>query len=163
VLCLSVDHFPSAQVIEQQDLLQISSVHRLDAEAREEHLKGELARRDQLSAQAQQIDEADHKSLKVERSCRCSSRRCRPPPQPIDSAPPRELMHRVQERVAFLQQQLQKEEEMAAAAKTRLELAQASRISAEEELAKQEAVFAEKQVRRGPTAALSPPRNRISL
>jgi hypothetical protein len=46
--------------------LQISKVHRLDAEAREEHLKGELARRDQLSAQAQQIDEADHKSLKVD-------------------------------------------------------------------------------------------------
>jgi hypothetical protein len=51
-----------------------------------------------------------------------------------------------QERVAFLQQQLQKEEETAAAAKTRLEQAQASRIAAEEELAKQEALFAEKQV-----------------
>jgi hypothetical protein len=51
-----------------------------------------------------------------------------------------------QERVAFLQQQLQKEEETAAAAKTRLEQAQAFRIAAEEELAKQEALFAEKQV-----------------
>ena len=51
-----------------------------------------------------------------------------------------------QERVAFLQQQLQKEEETAAAAKTRLEQAQASRIAAEEELAKQKTVFAEKQV-----------------
>jgi hypothetical protein len=51
--------------MEQQDLLQISSVHRLDAEAREEHLKGELVRREQLSAQAQQVDEADQKSLKV--------------------------------------------------------------------------------------------------
>ena len=46
-------------------MLQISSVHRLDAEAREEHLKGELLRREQLSAQAQQVDEADQKSLKV--------------------------------------------------------------------------------------------------
>ena len=45
--------------------MQISKVHRLDAEAREEHLKGELARRDQLSAQEQQIDEVDQKSLKV--------------------------------------------------------------------------------------------------
>ncbi len=45
--------------------MQISSVHRLDAEAREEHLKGELLRREQLSAQAQQVDEADQKSLKV--------------------------------------------------------------------------------------------------
>lgn len=51
-----------------------------------------------------------------------------------------------QERVAFLQQQLQKEEEAAAAVKTRLEQAQASRIAAEEELATQEALFAEKQV-----------------
>ena len=51
-----------------------------------------------------------------------------------------------QERVAFLQQQLQKEEESAAAVKARLEQAQASRIAAEEELATQEALFAEKQV-----------------
>jgi hypothetical protein len=52
-----------------------------------------------------------------------------------------------QERVAFLQQQLQKEEESAAAVKIRLEQAQASRIAAEEELATQEAMFAEKQVK----------------
>ena len=130
---LSSDHFSSVQVIEQQDLLQISSVHRLDAEAREEHLKGELARREQLSAQAQQIDEVDHKSLKVS-VCAIAARVAR--------------VTRHQERVAFLQQQLQKEEETAAAAKTRLEQAQASRIAAEEELAKQEAVFAEKQVKK---------------
>ena len=53
------------QIREQQDLLQISGVHRLDAEAREEHLKGEIMRRDQLSVQAQQVDEADQNSLKV--------------------------------------------------------------------------------------------------
>ncbi len=51
-----------------------------------------------------------------------------------------------QERVAYLQQQLQKEEELAVSAKARLEQAQAARVVAEEDLAKQEALFADKQV-----------------
>jgi hypothetical protein len=42
---------------------------------------------------------------------------------------------------------MQKEEETAAAAKSRLEQAQSSRITAEEELSKQELLFAEKQVK----------------
>jgi hypothetical protein len=53
-----------------------------------------------------------------------------------------------QERVAYLQQQLQKEEELAVSAKARLEQAQAARVVAEEDLAKQEALFADKQVMR---------------
>ncbi len=45
-----------------------------------------------------------------------------------------------------MQQQLQKEEELTVSAKARLEQAQAARVVAEEDLAKQEALFADKQV-----------------
>ena len=122
---------------EQQDLLQISSVHRLDAEAREEHLKGELMRREQLSVQAQQVDEADQNSLKVSAANNRS-------PVNLLAVAPRIILS--QDRVAYLQQQLLKEEELTSATKSRLEQAQISRVAAEEELAKQEALFAEKQV-----------------
>jgi hypothetical protein len=122
---------------EQQDLLQISSVHRLDAEAREEHLKGELMRREQLSVQAQQVDEADQNSLKV------SAAKNRSPVNFLAVAP---CIILSQDRVAYLQQQLLKEEELTSATKSRLEQAQIARVAAEEELAKQEALFAEKQV-----------------
>lgn len=122
---------------EQQDLLQISSVHRLDAEAREEHLKGELMRREQLSVQAQQVDEADQNSLKVSAAKKHSL---------VIFFARASCITLSQDRVAYLQQQLLKEEELTSATKSRLEQAQISRVAAEEELAKQEALFAEKQV-----------------
>jgi hypothetical protein len=122
---------------EQQDLLQISSVHRLDAEAREEHLKGELMRREQLSVQAQQVDEADQNSLKVSAAKNHL---------PVNLLVIASCVTLSQDRVAYLQQQLLKEEELTSATKSRLEQAQISRVAAEEELAKQEALFAEKQV-----------------
>ena len=63
-----------------------------------------------------------------------------------DTVLPRVMLS--QERVAYLQQQMLKEEEMAVAAKSRLEEAQTFRVAAEEELAKQELLFADTQVAR---------------
>ncbi len=146
------------QIREQQDLLQISTVHRLDAEAREEHLKGELMRREQLSLQAQQVDEADQSSLKVNYSCKCvkfSEIACQSQFGHFLGLAVAPSVTLSQERVAYLQQQMQKEEEMAAAAKSRLEQAQSSRITAEEELAKQELLFAEMQVKLDSSSTMS--------